>query len=475
MSGIDTSVTNPGLGTSATYIIICVGSGGTTADSVTVGIKPPAVSLSGRVSPGPWQSDDITIRNTDQIILGWYAFNVTSSNAACTATSTPSGGNFNAFNYYGTDYSITEPALNDSTTYTITCTDGIGGSVTDSITVTKLPPTATLEISTDGGSSYSGDNTVIYNTSGVNLRWSSTYANSCSGWGSGFYTGNRAEGEDAINPPSDRVFKYTLTCRSGTASSSDSLLVFYDDTRCEITCIGVVEPSGEEDVNVNSTEVTCEMECSNKFGVSTKVLSIRVAGAVVDLEKSINGSDWDGSSGYINDNSDTVDLRWNSELTSSNTNVTIGSCSGRNFSTGTDSPINGTTTDISNKPSTTTTSVTYTVTCYGTDDAGDFEINDFLTLRIPSLAPAPGNLDISANRSIIRKGDEVDISWDIGNNPPANCSVRGKGFSGPVSSATGTKTGIVLEFTETFTLSCTGQPEPEKKARVIVDQRYREI
>lgn len=117
--------------------------------SKTCTAASPTVSLTGRIQPsGTPTTTALTIGSIDEVTLQWTSTNVTS----CTATAGPgfSTGNATA----GSDTDITEPAAGASTIYTVSCT-GPGGTITDSLTVTKValgaapstsvaPPTLTI-------------------------------------------------------------------------------------------------------------------------------------------------------------------------------------------------------------------------------------------------------------------------------------------------------------------------------------------
>lgn len=107
-----------------------------------------------------------------------------------------------------------------TTTYSINCNDIAGNWISDSATVTILPP-PDLTLST----SLMADPTLLYNT--VNgystLTWSSTGADACDGLG--FSTGRQTEGYFIVSPTSTTT--YTLICYNYATNqqSTDSITV----------------------------------------------------------------------------------------------------------------------------------------------------------------------------------------------------------------------------------------------------------
>lgn len=65
---------------------------------------------------------------------------------------------------------------------------------------------------------------------------------------------------------------------------------------------------------------------------------------------------------------------------------------------------------------------------------------------------------------LVRSGDSIDISWNLGLNYPTNCTLEGPGinvvFTGP-SDATGTINDVVVTGPHRYTLSCGTQQRTE--------------
>ena len=143
-SGRDWEVTEPTPGNSTTYTITCTSEGGSAEASVTVTTSTissesvnPAVYMWAAVYQGrnylkSWGMEDITIMPGNQVALYWQTDSVTSCSASDGFTVGP-----NAI-ARGVDWYVTEPTSGSRTTYTLTCTGGVGIPATDSITVTSL-------------------------------------------------------------------------------------------------------------------------------------------------------------------------------------------------------------------------------------------------------------------------------------------------------------------------------------------------
>ena len=150
-SGTDWYITEPNIGEEQTYTVTCDdGRGRTDSDSITL-TRPMIVTLQRSIDNGSWSGSNATISAGQQVRLKWSSVNA----AACTGSgagfSTGSGDPTS-----GTDSTITEPSIGNSTTYRVTCTAG-SDTRYDSLTINHPTPapTATLERNIDGGSSVS--------------------------------------------------------------------------------------------------------------------------------------------------------------------------------------------------------------------------------------------------------------------------------------------------------------------------------
>ena len=357
-----------------------------------VAIAAPTVTLERSIDSGvSWSGSNVNITGSQQVRLRWSSTGATS----CTHTG---GSGFYANAVSGNDNSINEPSTGNSHTYSISCT-GAGGTVTDSITVTKsTPPTVALERSIDSGVSWSGSNVTITSSQQVRLRWTSSNATSCSGTGSGF-SASAVSGSDIniTEPTVGNSITYTVTCSGAGGSASDSITV------------------------------------------------TRPAVPTVTLERSIdNGFSWSGSNVNIT-GSQQVRLKWSSTDATSCTH-TGGSGFYANAVSGNDNSIN--------EPSA-GNSRTYSISCTG----GGGTVTDSITVTKPTLPTA--TLQIKAfgswgtNDVTITESDGIALKWN--STDATGCSGTGSGFSASAASGTDWQiTEPTAGNSITYTVTCSG-------------------
>lgn len=267
-SGTDTDVNEPSAGSSRTFEVSCTGDGGEDSAKVTVSTdQPPAptAKLEASVNGSTWKTKDRNIKVGDVVSLRWSSTNADSCSGSGSGFST--GGSTG-----NTDPTVNEPGAGNSRTFTVTCT-GAGGSVSDPLTIsTYNVPTVTLTARTSGGSSsnpsWTGNSINIVHGENVRLRWVSTYADSCTGSGSGFSTGNLAnDSDDDVNEPNPGNSRtFTVTCVGDGGEASDQLTVTtyaLPTTQLRASINGVWNPWGE-DVNITQGDaVRLEWQSTN--------------------------------------------------------------------------------------------------------------------------------------------------------------------------------------------------------------------
>ncbi len=163
-----------------TYTITCTGPGGSASDSVTINISypEPTVDLKGN------NSDNPTITEGDSLLLTWQSTDADT----CTASGDWSGSKTTAGNE-------TENNITANKTYTLTCT-GPGGSASDSVNVTVLPPTPTCNASLAPVDPEKGDNFTLT----VSSQHCSTANYTCTGSLSGFSGSIDCNGSKVLGP-----------------------------------------------------------------------------------------------------------------------------------------------------------------------------------------------------------------------------------------------------------------------------------
>jgi len=195
--GTDTTVTEPNPGSSRTYTVDCESNQGADAtDSLTVTrtalVPVTSIWVRNTTTGGAETAGNLTIGTTDQISIRWSAANTPTS---CTASAVSADASFSTGSAVsGTDTTVTEPALNTSRTYTVTCTNS-GGTHAASLTVTRSALACTLDsltVNSGSSASFYSSTSIPYNqtcasfsqtrtcTDGV-LSGSASYSNaSCS-------------------------------------------------------------------------------------------------------------------------------------------------------------------------------------------------------------------------------------------------------------------------------------------------------
>ncbi len=242
------------------YSVGCEGDGGIKySNSPTVYIYRPTVPLQVSSDGGStWTGSDTSITAGEDIYIKWTSTNAVS----CTGT------NFTMNGTSSTQTSVTEPTAGNSITYTATCSNA-RGSGSDSITVTaNAAPTAALQVSSDGGSTWTGSDVTIAPTDEIHLQWSSTNADSCSGYN--FSTGGSTGSTQTsvTEPTAGNSTTYTVVCSSGASQDSDSLQVTVEaGVGASLTADDTVVHSGDTvtlDWNVGTSDPsTCEIRLGN--------------------------------------------------------------------------------------------------------------------------------------------------------------------------------------------------------------------
>src|SRR3989338_6650132 len=200
-----------------TYIVTCFNSAGQASDTATVTVNqitPPP--------PPPAPSVDISADQTfvnfgGSTTIRWNSSNATSCNA--------SGGTNDWAGLRPTSGFFFTGALNSTKTFSITCTNSVGNSAFDSVTVQvgNEPPPPPSAPSVD----ISADQTFVNFGISTTIRWFSSNATSCqasggtSGWsGAKNLSGSFPTGSLASTKT------YTITCfNSSGQSDSDQVLV----------------------------------------------------------------------------------------------------------------------------------------------------------------------------------------------------------------------------------------------------------
>ena len=170
------------------YELTCKGQWGSATQSVTVTVtaQSPAVTL---------QASPSSLRSGDSSTLTWSSQNATS----CTASGAWSGSK-------GVSGSQSTGAVKENSIYTLTCT-GLGGSATQSATVSVTSSSPTVSLSAAPSTVASGASSI--------LTWASTNATACTA--SGGWSGSKATSGTQSTGALTNSATYTVTCSARAA------------------------------------------------------------------------------------------------------------------------------------------------------------------------------------------------------------------------------------------------------------------
>jgi hypothetical protein len=397
---------------SDTYLINCNG----TIDSVSVTVvnqvpnAPTITHPSG--SAGFNVSTTFTITGTDPDGDTIYYQVDWDNNGTVDATTitVPSGTSQAAANAW---------AVSGNQTFQARTVDSVGATSawTSHVINIQLPPaaTATLEASINGGS-WSTAAQTINPVDTINVRWSSSNASSCTGSGGGFNTGNSTTGFDAVNTPA--------------SNSSDTFTV---------TCSG---PGGSNSASVTITvrqlpNFTAPLITFNPFAFNTTTGTYDSLEVIFQTSNN-GGSDTTASANYqfqFDRGSNGYDVSTTGSL-----GLLAVSASVNRTETVTNVPLGGSriqvTVDSNNAVS---------------------ELNEgdnVTTLNINIPPPNPG-LNITANRTQIRSGETVVLTWNAAVGYPLNCRVFGPAVNVNPSGLSGTQATQSITAKSEYIFSCT--------------------
>lgn len=201
------SETLSGMTVPETYVLTCVGTGGSVTKSVTIEVTDP--------TPIPAVTPTLTLSTNTTLVasggsatLSWASTDATS----CTATGGWSG-------IKSTSGSQTVSNITADSLYTLTCT-GAGGTISKSVGVhvaVEAPPPSTTPAPTV---TFSASATSVVSGGNIILTWTSVDATSCTA--SGSWSGTKATSgiETMSNLTSARTYTLACTGQGGTTTKS---------------------------------------------------------------------------------------------------------------------------------------------------------------------------------------------------------------------------------------------------------------
>ena len=411
---------------STAFELTCKGPGGSASQGVTVTVIEAAPEVALQANPS-------SVSSGGSSTLTWSATNATacSASGAWSGSKNPSGSQSTG--------PITANAL-----YSLTCM-GLGGSASQSATVSVTPPAPTVTISASPSTVASG--------SAATLSWSSTNATACTasgGWaGNEPVNGSRSTGALTANTT------YTLTCTgpggnaaqsttvsvkspkptvslsvgpSAIASGSSATLTWSSANATSCTGSGAWSGSealsGSQSTGALTANATYTLTCTGPGGSAAQSATVSVKAAAPSISLSANPSTVTSGSG--------------STITWSSTNATACTASGAWAGA---KPVSG-----SQSTGALTANTTYILTCTGTGGSA-------VQSATVTVNPDPtATVQVSASPSTVASGNASSLTWSSTN--ATSCTASGA-WSGSKALSGSQSTGA-LNANSTYSLTCTG-------------------
>lgn len=423
------------LSADSAFALTCTGPGGSATQSVNVAVTLPVVpTVSLAAAPS-------TVLTGGTSTLSWSATNAT----ACTATGAWSGSR-------AVSGSQVLQSLQTTATYGLTCT-GAGGSASQSVTVTVLPPAANPPPVVTLGAAPS---TVAYGGSST-LTWSATNATSCTA--SGGWSGAKATSGSQSTGALTATQTYTLTCTGpgGTAAQVTQVQVTpppvpsisftatptsvlsggtttlswsaSNATSCTASggWAGTKATSGTQVSGALTVATDFVLTCTGAGGTASRTVTVNVTQPVPTLTLTA------APAALVQGGSST--LTWNSANATSCT--ASGAWSGTKPTSGSEST--GTLSSVG--------TFSYTLSCSGPGGVTSRTAN-----VVVSAAPPAPTVVLAANPALVASGGTSTLTWSSTN--ATSCTASG-GWSGSKATS-GSQLVGPLATTSTFSLSCTG-------------------
>jgi trimeric autotransporter adhesin len=410
----------------ATYVLTCIGTGGSAAQSTTVSVIPPPPALSLKASPA-------VVGKRNSATLEWVSSNATS----CTASGAWSGPK----PLHGSN---TTPGLTEDSTFILTCA-GPGGTTAQSTTVSLTAPAPTIALTAYPSTIDSGAST--------RLVWSSTNTTSCTG--SGAWSGEKPVSGSQSTGALTATATYSLSCIGigGTASQSQTVTVSSsltpsvklsaapstvkrggtamlswsaaNATQCMASggWSGAKPTNGSESSGAINADQTYTLTCSGVVGKAAQSATVAVTAPAPTLNLTASpASVASGSSSTLN---------WSSA------NATA--CTGSGAWTGAKALAGSQSTGALKA------NATYALTCSGSGGS------TAQSVTVVAAASAP-LVNLSTSPSTVKMGTGSTLNWSASN--ATSCTASGA-WSGPKATSGSQSTGA-LTANETYELTCTG-------------------
>jgi hypothetical protein len=395
------------------YVLSCDG----IVDSVAVTAvnqAPSAPTITGPTSAGGGVGNTFTITGADPDNDQIY-YQIDWDNNGTVDVNSPGSGYLNSGTGVTANRSWFAAGPYTFQARTVDIINAPSGWTQHTITITSsVPATASLEVSVNGGGWTTTDQTINPGDS-VSVRWSSSNATSCSGSGSGLDTGNSTSGTDGVNTPAPNSSDtFTVTCSGPGGSSGDSVTITSRQAPNFTTPLISFNPAGFNTVTGTYDSMQVIFQTSNNGGSDTTV----AANYQFQFDRGSNGYDVNtsGSLGTLNVSASINRTETVSGVPLGNNRIQV------------------------------TVDSTNAVTEVNEGD----NVN---TLDIVIPPPNPG-LNITANRTQVRSGETVTLTWTAGVAYPLNCRVFGPGVNVNPSGTSGTQASQPITAKSEFTFEC---------------------
>ena len=435
------------LAATTSYTLTCMGSGGTAGQTVTANVTaPPSAPQGPSVSLAAVPS---TVESGGASTLTWSSANAT----ACSASGNWSGSK-------ATSGSASTGPLTANSSFALTCT-GAGGTATQSVNVTVVPPVAPPLPSV----MVSATPSTVASGGGTTLNWTVTNAASCTA--SGGWTGSKALSGSEARSGLTSTTTYTLSCTGagGTASQSVTVTVTPPSAPPSPTISLTASPtavanggtstlnwstanassctaaggwagtkalSGSEARTGLTTTTTFTLTCNGSGGATaSQSVTVSVSPPVSPPPPSVSLTA--APSSVANGGSTT--LAWSAS------NATACTASGGWSGT---KALSG-----SEARSGLTSTTTFVLTCTGAGGSGSQSV----TVNVAPPNPPP-TLALSATPNALVQGNASTLSWSTTN--ATSCAAAGDWTGTKATSGTQSTGALSTIKTYTYTLACTG-------------------
>ena len=264
------------------FTITCSGVGGSTSDSVEVTVSDPvqgmpAINLSASPTSIPYNGSTTLIwdsTNTSSCVaLGGWSGNKTTSGSMVIGT------------------------LTSNTSFSLSCS-GAGGTVTDEISITVIPPAVTPPVTAPVVNVSASPLVVVYNGA-TELSWTTNNTDNCVASGDWSGSKNLSGSEIKSNLTADKI--YTLTCTGAGGTTIDSVAIAVDEPAPVLSfsaSANTVEQNGSTTLDWSSSNATSCAASGDWSGSKPTSGSQIVSGLTIDSQFNLVCS---GAGGSVND------------------------------------------------------------------------------------------------------------------------------------------------------------------------------